>query len=417
MADRRVGLWLIGALGGVGSTVALGLAALRRHLTDYAGLVTARPLFAGLDLDQAEQFTLGGHDIRQGDFSAAVHALARGSAVFDSRLIDACAEDLDRWSRNVRPGIVTHCGPAIISLADRTDLPQPSSPRDAIQVIQTELREFQSIHALDQVVVVNVASTEPPFTAAPEHDSLDQLRDRLEIADLLPASSIYAYAALDLGWPYINFTPSTGAALPALIDLAQQRGAPVAGQDGKTGETLVKSVLAPMFVERNLRILSWVGHNILGNRDGQILHDPAHKSAKARAKDRIVGEIVGYDPQTLTSIEFVASLDDWKTAWDHIHFQGFLGVKMAMQFTWQGCDSVLAAPLVIDLARLALFAQRRQQAGVLRHLACFFKSPLGVGERDFSHQTAMLAEYIHSNANCQPPSRENKSNRTHEARI
>ncbi len=89
--------------------------------------------------------------------------------------------------------------------------------------------------------------------------------------------------------------------------------------------------------------------------------------------------MLGYKPQSHVSIEYIESLDDWKTAWDHIHFEGFLGTKMTLQFTWQGCDSLLAAPLVIDLARLALLAQRRGESGLMPHLACFFKSPIGRG--------------------------------------
>jgi myo-inositol-1-phosphate synthase len=149
-----------------------------------------------------------------------------------------------------------------------------------------------------------------------------------------------------------------------------------------------------MFALRNLRVLSWVGHNIFGNRDGVVLDDPANKASKVKSKDQVVSSILGYKPQTLVSIEYVQSLDDWKTAWDHIHFQGFLGVKMMLQFTWQGCDSLLAAPLVVDLARLALLAQRRGESGVLRHLACFFKSPMAVQEHDFFKQFAMLGEYV-----------------------
>jgi myo-inositol-1-phosphate synthase len=209
----------------------------------------------------------------------------------------------------------------------------------------------------------------------------------------LPASALYAWAAIDLGLPYVNFTPSLGASFPAIQELAQERRTPLAGQDGKTGETLLKTVLAPMFAARNLKILSWVGHNIFGNRDGLVLDDPQNKASKIRTKDRVLSEIVGYKPQTHVSIEYIESLDDWKTAWDFIHFQGFLGVKMNMQFTWQGCDSILAAPLVIDLARLALLAQRRGEFGILRHLACFFKSPMGVTEHDFFKQFAMLQEY------------------------
>jgi myo-inositol-1-phosphate synthase len=192
----------------------------------------------------------------------------------------------------------------------------------------------------------------------------------------------------------VNFTPSLGASLPALLELASERRVPIGGKDGKTGETLVKSVLAPMFAARNLNVLSWVGHNILGGRDGQVLNDPRNKESKIKSKDAALQQILGNKPHTHVSIEYVQSLDDWKTAWDHIHFEGFLGVKMALQFTWQGCDSILAAPLVLDLARLALLAQRRSEAGVMRHLACFFKSPMGVEEHDFSKQFALVEEYV-----------------------
>ncbi len=211
---------------------------------------------------------------------------------------------------------------------------------------------------------------------------------------VLPASSLYAWAALDLDLPYINFTPSLGASIPVLHQMALERKTPYAGKDGKTGETLLKTVLAPMFAYRNLHVMSWVGHNIFGNRDGLVLDDPANKASKVRTKDRVITQVLGYKPQSLVSIEYIPSLDDWKTAWDHIHFQGFLGVKMVMQFTWQGCDSILAAPLVLDLARLTLLAQRRGEVGPLRHLASFFKSPIDVEEHDFFRQFRMLEEYV-----------------------
>jgi myo-inositol-1-phosphate synthase len=251
---------------------------------------------------------------------------------------------------------------------------------------------------LDQVVIVNVASTEPAAARRPEQGSLDRLEAALAKGepDVLPVSSLYAFAAIESGHPYVNFTPSTGAAVPALEQLAERSCVPVAGRDGKTGETLMKTVLAPMFADRNLRLLSWVGHNILGNLDGQVLSDPRNKEPKVRSKDQVIGDIVGYPVQTHTSIEYIESLDDWKTAWDHIHFQGFLGVRMSLQFTWQGCDSALAAPLVLDLARLALFAQRRGESGILKHLACFFKSPMGVVEQDFFRQFELLHDYVAS---------------------
>jgi myo-inositol-1-phosphate synthase len=244
---------------------------------------------------------------------------------------------------------------------------------------------------------VNVTSTEAPFEIGDVHSTPEKLTAALPSkAPTLPASGMYAWAALDLGFPYINFTPSLGASFPAADQLAVKRGVPYGGKDGKTGETLLKTVLAPMFAHRNLHIMSWVGHNIFGNRDGIVLDDPANKASKVRTKEQVVSGIVGYKPQTLVTIEYIESLDDWKTAWNHIHFRGFLGVKMIMQFTWQGCDSVLAGPLVLDLARLALLAQRRGERGVMPQLACFFKNPMGVQEHDFFKQFDMLEAYVKS---------------------
>jgi myo-inositol-1-phosphate synthase len=396
MNDRRVGLWLIGAFGGVGTTAAMGLAALGQGVSDETSLVTALPPFAPLDLDPPGQFVVGGHDVRRSSFRQAVADLHQRAGVFDSAVIDAALPELDKWSANVRPGTVQGAGATIARLADWPEMPRADTPRAAIDRIQADLRAFREEHHLGQVVVVNVASTEPPFPLTDLHASLKNFLPAVERGNPLavPASSLYAWAALDLGWPYINFTPSLGASFPAAAELAEQRGAVYGGKDGKTGETLLKTVLAPMFAHRNLRILSWVGHNIFGNRDGIVLDDPANKASKILTKDQVISQIVGYKPQTLVTIEYVESLDDWKTAWDHIHFRGFLGAKMALQFTWQGCDSLLAAPLVLDLARLALLSQRRGEVGVLRHLACFFKSPMGVAEHDFFKQWEMLEAYV-----------------------
>ncbi len=391
---------MIGAFGGVGTTVALGIAALRRGLSSDIGLVTALPLFDGLALDAPAQFVIGGHDIRRTNFAKTVQEFQNRSNVFEPALAEPCLPDLEEWSANGRPGTVQSRGQSIGKLADLPEVTRRETTEEAIRRIQVDLSKFQERHQLDQVVVVNVASTEPPFPLSAIHSDLAQLQSALGdypeagAAGLLPSSSLYALAAIDLGLPYVNFTPSLGASFAAALEFAKERATVVAGQDGKTGETLLKSVLAPMFAHRNLRILSWVGHNIFGNRDAVVLNDPRNKESKIRTKDQIISQIVGYKPQTHVSIEYIESLDDWKTAWDHIHFQGFLGVKMALQFTWQGCDSLLAGPLVLDLARLALYARRHGEVGVLRHLACFFKSPMGVAEHDFFKQWAMLAEYV-----------------------
>ena len=395
MTKRRVGLWLIGACGGVGSTATLGLAALARGLTDTTSMVTALPLFDGLDLDDAPAFVVGGHEIRKAGFRQTVRELHERSNVFDAATIAGCDEQLSEWEANVRPGTILGAGQTISKLAEYPDAHKATSPRAAIDQIKSDISAFQKTHKLDQVVVVNVSSTEPPYETGPAHESFAALDKALDAgADVLPASSLYAYAAIDLGLPFINFTPSLGATFPALEALAVARKSVVGGKDGKTGETLLKTVLAPMFAHRNWRILSWVGHNIFGNRDGLVLDDPVNKASKIKTKDQVISGVVGYKPQTHVSIEYIESLDDWKTAWNHIHFKGFLGTKMIMQIIWQGCDSLLAAPLVLDLARLALFAQRRGEVGVSKHLACFFKNPHGVQVHDFFEQFMMLGEYV-----------------------
>jgi myo-inositol-1-phosphate synthase len=142
--------------------------------------------------------------------------------------------------------------------------------------------------------------------------------------------------------------------------------------------------------------MSWVGHNILGNRDGVVLDDPTNKSSKVETKDKVITEILGYKPASVVSIEYVPDMGDWKTAWDHIHFKGFLGTKMVLQFVWQGCDSLLAAPLGVDLARLADLEKQRGGRGLMRHLSCFFKGPEGVDENDFFKQFTRLEEYVAS---------------------
>ena len=393
MARRKLGLWLIGAKGGVATTVTLGLLALRRGLTKTTGLVSALPQFAGLDFAEWGDFTIGGHEIRETTLFAEAQQLVRGNHALDAELVGKLKGDLDKLDKNTRSGTLVNVGATIEGLADPALRKQKDSPRAAIERVQADLSDFIKKHSLDQLLVVNLASTEP----APEEELPAKWKDLSKLLDKkrcpLPASSLYAIAALDLGCPYVNFTPSLGSAPPALDELARERGTCHMGHDGKTGETLLKSVLAPMFAARHLEVQSWVGHNIFGNLDGKVLDDPANKRTKVRSKDRLLHQILGYSPQTLVSIEYIASLGDWKTAWDHVHFQGFLGTPMVLQFIWQGCDSLLAAPLVLDLVRFTELAHRRGERGLLTFLASFFKSPLGTTDHDFARQFQRLEQW------------------------
>jgi len=394
-APSKLGLWLIGASGNVATTVAVGLAAMRKRLAAGIGLVTDAPPLGDLDLCPLSRIVLGGHEISRRRVVDSAEALRRDSGLFDEAMLRSVASDLRTYQKNIRTGTALRCGRTIAGLATRAGARDGSSARAVVDRLRRDMRLFRKRNRLGCVVVVNVSSTEPPFKLSRVHAEWSSLERALSRrTSPLPASSLYAIAAIEEGMPFVNFTPSLGADVPAIRRLAEARGVAIMGSDAKTGETLLKTTLAPMFRDRNLCVESWVGHNILGNGDGFVLDSSSNKSAKIDTKDGVLGSILRSRPQTTTSIEYVKSLHDWKTAWDHVHFRGFLGTQMSLQFVWQGCDSILAAPLVIDLARLAEYHARQGRAGVMRHLACFFKSPMDVAEQGFAAQTEMLHRYV-----------------------
>lgn len=392
---RRLGIWLLGARGGVATTSIVGLTALRLGLSGSQGLVSELPQFAPLGLTPWTDLVAGGHDIRSTTLEEEARQLQKASRALEPAVVEQCLPELAEVDRRIRPGVLFNVGPAIERLADDSMRPSDETPRESIARVQQDLRDFAAAENLDQVIVVNVTSTEPAVDESRIPKTWAELDATLDDGATCPlaASSLYAIAAIEAGYPYVNFTPSLGSAPAAICELALERGVCHMGHDGKTGETLLKSVLAPMFAHRHLEVMSWVGHNIFGNMDGLILDDPANKQTKVRSKDRLLGQILGYAPQTHVSIEYIKSLGDWKTAWDHIHFQGFLGTPMILQFTWQGCDSLLAAPLVLDLVRFTDRAARQGERGLLPFLSSFFKSPLGVAEQDFHRQWQMLEQW------------------------
>ncbi len=391
MTRSRIGIWLIGARGGVAATTLVGLSALKKGLVGTTALVTHLPQFSHLELPDWKDFIVGGHEIREVALVDEAMRLATESRAFDPALVTRCRAELNRIDSRICHGTIHKVGRKIASLAG-SEVPRRESPREAIDRIGGDLKRFAKSQRLDHLIVVNVASTEPAAdvsTVPSTWVEMEKLLDRPRKCPL-PASSLYAIAALDCGASYINFTPSLGSAPAAIDDLARLRKTRHYGCDGKTGETLLKSTLAPMFGQRNLDVMSWVGHNIFGNMDGQVLNDPVNKKAKVQSKNQLLGKILGYEPDSLVSIEYIKSLGDWKTAWDHVHFTGFLGTPMCFQFIWQGCDSLLAAPLVLDLIRLTDLARRRGETGLMTFLASFFKSPHGVKEHGFVRQYQML---------------------------
>lgn len=394
MHNKRIGVWIIGIKGSIALTTILGSLAIRRGLKAETGMVTATALFHGLALPAISEIVFGGCDLRPQGLKELATELQQDFNLLDQEIFRDLTTCLTAIEDDVTSGTAINCGKAIESLGQP---PPPSTQgiNGEIETIRQNLRLFRQRHGLNEVVVVNLASTEPPLDFGPCHQDITALRQKFSEDDhsILRASTLYAYAAISEGCPYINFTPSNAALPPALIALAETRGVPVMGNDGKTGETLVKSALAPMFASRNLQILSWEGFNILGNLDGKVLNEPENCASKLKTKDQVLQKILGYAPHSRVHINYVPSLADQKTAWDFIHFQGFLDAKMSLQFTWQGYDSLLAAPLVLDLVRLAAFAKGRGEAGLMPQLASFFKAPLGVDEYRHAAQFEMLCAY------------------------
>ncbi|QFU94000.1 inositol-3-phosphate synthase [Amycolatopsis sp. YIM 10] len=382
MSERamRTGLWLVGARGSVATTAAVGLLALRAGVAGPTGCVSELPAFASVPLPAWDDIVLGGHDIVHTPLEKRAEQLA-DAGVFSHAVLSAVRQGLTSVDAEIRDGYhpATHTG----------------SQASAGKRLSEDIRSFAARHNLDRVVVVNVSSTEAPTPELPEHADLGLLEAALEdpARAVLPPSSLMAYAALRAGSPYVEFTPSAGISMPALRALAADLGLPYAGSDGKTGETLLRTVLAPMFTSRALRVRSWSGTNLLGGGDGETLGDPTKVNSKLESKARGLAALLGEQVTAPLHIDNVPDLGETKTAWDNVSFEGFLGARMSLQFTWTGYDSALAAPLVLDLARFTAAAHAAGQSGALTGLGFFFKDPMGSDEHRFAEQTRLLHEW------------------------
>lgn len=392
-SSRRIGVWCVGARGSISTCLVHGLSGLREGLLEPVGIATEREPFTRLPLVDLDDLVLGGHDVCTRDFAAGAEELV-ANGILRADLVGAASRDAASYEARIRPGILDQADVGLADLDPRSARLGSLPPREQIAALSADFEAFRRENELARVVVVNLASTEAQRAPRPEWRDLAAFERALDEGGTQPASIVYAYAAIASGSPYVNFTPNLGASIPALRELARQRRVPHAGNDGKTGETLVKTTLAPMFQARALKVLAWQGYNMLGNRDGAVLADPAHKETKVRNKDEALRTLLGQDSvHTHVGIDYVPSLQDWKTAWDFVHFEGFLGARMSLQFTWTGSDSALAAPLVLDLVRLADFAAERGESGEMLHTAAYFKAPVGGGTHDFHAQVQALHEY------------------------
>jgi myo-inositol-1-phosphate synthase len=197
---------------------------------------------------------------------------------------------------------------------------------------------------------------------------------------------VYAYAALKSGVPFANGAPNLTLDVPALMELANTNGAPVCGKDFKTGQTLMKTIIAPGLKSRMLGLHGWYSTNILGNRDGLALEDPDSRRSKLDTKGSVLDDILGYHVEDhVVRIDYYRPRGDDKEAWDTIDLVGFLGRRMQLKVNFLCRDSILAAPLVIEIARLLDYADRRGEGGAQEQLGVFFKAPMTVDGNSPEH--------------------------------
>ncbi len=374
---ERVGIAVIGLNGAVATTAAAGIAMIRAGSNDLSGLPLAARDVDGMAAYRDLHF--GGWDLSHDDLATAA---MRHGVIGEKELANG-ASSLSAMRPWPAVGSTDFC--ANIDGANKIAAP---GHRAAVERIQQDLATFKADQNLDRVVMVNLASTERKADlGAAALTSVDGFERGLDEDDAaISPAMLYAYAAIASDTPYANFTPSVAADVAPLAELAQRRGVPVAGKDGKTGQTLMKTVIAPALRDRALHVDGWFSTNILGNSDGLALDDPKSLASKVDTKKSVLDQILGYPVEDhIIMIHYYKPRGDNKEAWDNIDLTGFLGQKMQLKLNFLCKDSVLAAPLAIEIARCLALAQRRGDGGVQEQMGIFFKMPQTVGDNEAIH--------------------------------
>lgn len=266
-----------------------------------------------------------------------------------------------------------------------THIKQVKNKMELAEQVMDDITRFMGRENCNRAVMLFNASTEASMKPGEEHQDLPHFEKALvDNSPNISPSMIYAYAALMKGLPFINGTPGFAVDIPAMQQLAKERALPISGKDFKTGQTLLKTALAPMFKARMLGIDGWNSYNVLGNKDGEVLRDPDSNQAKLLTKGSVLGTIL--QPELYPSlygntehrvtIDFYGPAGDDKEAWDRIDFVGWLGRRMSMRVDFQGSDSTLAAPVALDLVLFSDLAQRAGMSGIQEWLSFYFKEPM-----------------------------------------
>ena len=386
MADRKLGIAVVGIGGAVGTTMVAGVELIKRGAVGVDGLPLAEQA-AGL-VDYTD-IVFAGWDL----FPDHLANAAEQHEVLTHKQFVVVEEPL----RSIKPWLAVS-DPQFLANIDGVNRLDAAVHRDVIAQLRSDIAAFRN--SVDSVVVINLASTEKLAAEGNEaFNSLDDFERAIDenSSDISPAM-LYGYAAVAEGVPYGNFTPSVAADIPALIEFAERQNVPIAGKDGKTGQTFIKTVLAPALKARALKVDGWYSTNILGNRDGLALSDEDSLASKIKTKSSVLDDILGYEVEDhIVDIRYYRPRGDNKEAWDNIDISGFLGQQMQIKVNFLCKDSILAAPLAIEIARCLDLAQRRGQSGIQEQLSVFFKLPMSMNnkpEHAFHLQEQILLDWL-----------------------
>ncbi len=372
MNRSGVGVCIVGSNGAVATTVIAGVALMKKGLVPREGMITEGDGLNQVvsDMVPLEDLVFGGWDLRADNAYEA--AITHG--VVPRPLLDQVKDELTA----IRPWPTVASSKFLHSMGGK-NLVATANFREELKVLGDQIEAFKREHNLTRLVMVNLSSTEKFCEIDDVHRTVEAFEAGLDASDsrISPAMK-FLYLACKLGMSHCNFTPSRSM-VPALRKLSEQSGVPIAGEDGKTGQTLLKTVLAPAFAIRELRVEGWFSTNILGNNDGLVLNDPASNKTKVLSKQSVLDDILGYEVEDhQVHIHYYRPRGDAKEAWDNIDLVGFLGERMQLKLDFLCKDSILAAPLVLDLVRLLDLAHRRGDRGIQKQLSLFFKSPYHV---------------------------------------
>lgn len=387
-AEGKLGV-LIPGLGAVATTMIAGVEAIKKGISKPIGSLTQMgnirlgkrtenrypKVKDFVPLADLNDIVFGGWDVYEDNvFDAAMNA-----RVLDANLLRDVRKELEA----IRP-MKAAFDKRYVKNLEGTHVKESATKWDMALEVMEDIKNFKKEHDCNRVVLVWCGSTEIYHEPSDVHQTLTAFEQGLKDNDTrIAPSMIYAYAALSLGIPFANGAPNLTVDIPALLELAKETGTPVAGKDFKTGQTLMKTILAPGLSARSLGINGWFSTNILGNRDGLVLDDPDNFKTKEVSKLSVLEDILRPqdNPELYGNLYHKIRIDyypphgDNKESWDNIDIFGWLGYKMQIKVNFLCRDSILAAPIVLDLALFMDLAKRAQMSGIQEWLSFYFKSP------------------------------------------